>query len=88
VPPKTYRKFFGEKPPRAAKGGVVETGHKFDALNELMPHPIYAWMCWGQVLSPSEEMFSIIFEIIKEAHQAAVLKFNKRTANNSLNRTR
>jgi len=88
MPPKTYRKFFGEKPPRAAKGGVVETGHKFDALNELMPHPIYAWMCWGQVLSPSEEMFSIIFEIIKEAHQAAVLKFNKRTANNSLNRTR
>ena len=80
--PKTYQKLFGERPPRPAKGGIVETGHKFDALNELMPHPIYAWMYWGQILSPSEEMFSSIFDIIDEAHQAAVLKFNKKTVNN------
>lgn len=80
LPPATYRKYFGDKPPRPAKGAIVNTGHKFNALNELMPHPIYAWMNWAQILSPSEEMFSRIFELIEEAHQAAVIKFNKKAA--------
>ena len=86
LPPTTYRELFGAKPPRPTKGGVVKTGHQFDALNELMPHPIYAWMCWAQILSPTEEMFSRLFPIIEEAHEAAVVKFNKKTANNSFNR--
>lgn len=78
LPPSTYRKLFGEKPARPAKGGVVETGHDFGALNELMPHPVYAWMSWVQILSPTEETFANIFSIIEEAHQAAVVKFNKK----------
>ena len=80
---KTYFKLFGQKPPRPPKGGVVETGHEFDQLNELMPHPIYAWMCWAQILSPTSEKFSSVFHIIEEAHQAAVQKFTKKTANNA-----
>ena len=83
--PKTYFKLFGQKPPRPPKGGVVETGHEFDQLNELMPHPIYAWMCWAQILSPTSEKFSGVFPIIEEAHKAAVQKFTKRTANNAFN---
>ncbi len=53
-----------------------------------MPHPIYAWMNWAQILSPSEEMFTSIFELIKEAHQVAVVKFNKKAGNDLLKRTR
>ena len=88
MPPAAYRKLFGAKPLRPAKGGVVETGHKFDSLNELMPHPIYAWMCWAQILSPTKEVFDSAFPLIEEAHQSAVVKFNKKTANDSFNRTR
>lgn len=77
--PRTYSKLFGATPPRPEKGGVVDTGHDFTQINELMPHPVYAWMCWAQILCPTVENFSSIFPIIEEAHQAAVIKFNKRT---------
>ena len=40
----TYGNLFGPKPPRPSKGGVVQTGHDFRQTNNLMPHPIYAWM--------------------------------------------
>ena len=39
-----YEKQFSVKPKRPEKGGIVDTGHDFTKLDELMPHPIYAWM--------------------------------------------
>ncbi|MBM3744093.1 MAG: hypothetical protein FJW46_07400 [Actinobacteria bacterium] len=40
----SYEGLFRPKPPRPAKGGVVDTGHDFTQTNLLVPHPIYAWM--------------------------------------------
>ena len=76
----TYFSLFGEKPKRSVKGGVVSTGHDFTILNELMPHPIYAWMCWAQILSPTTEKFAEILPLIIEAHSAAANKFEQKTA--------
>jgi len=78
--PKTYDRLFGQKPARPGKGGIVATGHDFTKLNELMPHPIYAWMCWAQILSPSRDKFEEIFPWIEEAHQEAVKKIEKKIA--------
>ncbi|MEL6940560.1 MAG: DUF6194 family protein [Cyanobacteria bacterium J06598_1] len=80
LPKKTYVSLFSAKPPRPKKGGIVSTGHDFTRLNELMPHPIYAWMGWVQVLSPTTETFTQILPLIQEAHTAAVEKFKKKTA--------
>ena len=77
----TYEKIFGIKPKRPSKGCIIDTGHDFTALDELMPHPIYGWMSWVQVLSPGESTFANIFPLIAEAHSNAVVKFNKKTAN-------
>ena len=77
--PHTYNALFGQKPSRPAKGCVVCTGHNYAALNELTPHPIYGWMSWAQILSPTEHEFDRIFPLIVEAHSSAVLKFNKKT---------
>ena len=77
--PQRYEALFGKKPPRPAKGSCVQTGHDFTKENELMPHPVYAWMGWAQILSPSKEVFSEIFPFIEEAHGSAVVKFNKKT---------
>lgn len=77
----TYEGLFGNKPKRPAKGGIIDTGHDFTALNELMPHPIYGWMSWVQVLNPSKSTFESIIPLIAEAHSNAVIKFNKKTAN-------
>lgn len=77
----TYAKLFGRKPKRPPKGGIIDTGHDFTVLNELMPHPIYGWMSWVQVLNPSKSTFETLLPLIAEAHSNAVVKFNKKTAN-------
>ena len=77
----TYEKQFGSKPKRPPKGGIVNTGHDFTVLDKLMPHPIYGWMSWVQVLSPSVSTFEALLPLIVEAHSNAVIKFNKKTAN-------
>ncbi|MEL6398838.1 MAG: DUF6194 family protein [Cyanobacteria bacterium J06607_6] len=79
--PKTYIRLFGSKPERPAKGGIVTADYDFTALNELMPHPIYAWMSWAQILCPSDSQFETIFPLIEEAYQRAIKKFEKKTAN-------
>ena len=76
-----YEKEFGEKPKRPRKGGIIDTGHNFAEENILMPHPIYGWMSWVQVLSPQKVTFEKIIPLIADAHSNAVLKFNKKTAN-------
>ncbi len=55
-------------------------GQNFAALNELMPHPIYGWMSWVQVLSPTRDTFDEVLPFLLEAHQSAVKKFNKKIA--------
>lgn len=77
----TYEHLFGNRPKRPPKGGIIDTGHDFTALNELMPHPIYGWMSWVQVLNPSKSTFEGILPLIVEAHANAVVKFNKKAAN-------
>ncbi len=74
----TYLQLFGPKPKRPEKGGVVNLRHDFTALNQLMPHPVYAWMGWAQILSPTREVFAEIFPCIEEAHWSAVRKFNQK----------
>jgi hypothetical protein len=76
----TYLRLFGPKPSRPEKGGIVNTGHDFTRVNALMPHPVYAWMGWAQVLSPTEKGFNDVLPLVEEAFHAAAAKFNKRTA--------
>ncbi|ADU66785.1 hypothetical protein Selin_2065 [Desulfurispirillum indicum S5] len=73
--PEDYRNLFGEKPARPAKGGTVNTGHDFTELGVLMPHPVYAWMGWAQILCPTEEAFAGMISLLEGAHRAAVVKF-------------
>jgi len=83
-----YEAKFGPKPSRPEKGGIIDTGHDFTELDTLMPHPIYGWMSWVQILNPSEPKFIGILPLIKEAHSNAVSKFSKKTANKNIKATR
>ena len=78
VPPETYVRLFGPRPMRPAKGGVVHTGHDFTALDVLSPHPVYAWMGWVQILSPTAASYAKIRPLIEDAHRLAVAKFRVR----------
>ena len=78
ISPETYVQRFGYRPARPAKGGVVNTGHDFAALDVLTPHPVYAWMGWVQILSPTASSYAEIRPLIEEAHRLAVAKFDGR----------
>ena len=74
----TYENLLGPRPQRPDKACIVATGHDFTAVNELMPHPIYAWMSWVQILNPDREKFNELLPLLKESHAKAVIKFNKK----------
>jgi hypothetical protein len=78
ISPTTYESIFGPKPPRPAKGGVVQTGHDFTENNHLMPHPIYAWMNWVQILNPSTKTWESMQDLIEESYQLSKTRFEKR----------
>ena len=74
----SYEALFGPKPPRPAKGGVVKTGHDFTQTDLLMPHPIYAWMHWVQVLNPSQETWNSNQNLIQESYDLSKARFEKK----------
>ena len=44
VSKETYRSLFGPQPSSPPAGSAVGTGHDFTALDQLLPHPVYAPM--------------------------------------------
>lgn len=76
--PAFYEAEFGPRPPRPAKGGIVDTEHDFTALDTLTPHPVYGWMGWVCVLNPTRATLERLESLIAEAHRLAVGKFNQR----------
>jgi hypothetical protein len=75
----TYRSLFGQQPSRPHAGGVVDSGHDFTAIDQLIPHPVYGWMSWVSVLNPSAATFEAVKPLLWGAYRLAVDKFAKRT---------
>ena len=74
----TYQTLFGEIPKRPLAGRIVNTGHDFDKLDEIMPHPVYGWMSWIGVLNPSKTTFSKLKPLIDEGVELAKIKYAKK----------
>jgi hypothetical protein len=82
----TYRSLFGPPPPPGPTG-VVNTGHDFTALDQIMPHPVYAPQAWVCVLNPSEATFQAVRPLLAEAYDVAVGRHaNVRPADESSSR--
>jgi hypothetical protein len=76
----TYRALFGPPPAPPGPSGIVETGHDFRALDQLMPHPVYAPLSWVCVLNPGPETFETVRPLLAEAYDLAVRRQVKRGA--------
>jgi hypothetical protein len=75
----TYVERFGEIPARPPKGGVVALpDYDPTRLGLLMPHPVYAWMCWLQILSPSAGDFDALRPLVAEALDLARNRWRRR----------
>ena len=76
----TYRSLFGPQPPSPPSGGAVATGHDSTALDQIMPHPVYAPQSWVCVLNPSAATFEAVRPLLADAYQLAVSRHAKREA--------
>jgi Family of unknown function (DUF6194) len=79
--PATYARLFGEIPARPPKGGVVDLAdYDPTRLNELMPHPVYAWMRWVQILAPTPAEFDALRPLLNESLELVRARWKRRKA--------
>ena len=79
LPPATYDRLFGELPARPPKGGVVELpDYDPTRLGQLMPHPVYAWMRWVQVLAPTRPRFEGLRPHLDESLELVRARWKRR----------
>lgn len=71
--PESYRERFGPQPAFPRDGGIVDTGHDFKALDQIMPHPVYAAMSWVCVLNPAKTLTTVEI-LLTEAYELDVTK--------------
>jgi hypothetical protein len=77
----SYHSLLGAPPARPGASGIVETSHDFTALDQLMPHPVYANMYWVCVLNPSPATFQrVVQPLLAEAYDLNTRKYAKRIA--------
>jgi hypothetical protein len=79
--PERFAERFGQPPRRPPKGGLVDLGgYDLTRLSELMPHPVYAWMRWVQILSPSRPQYQSLKPLLIESLEVVKAKWTQRTA--------
>jgi len=74
----SFIKLFGNIPSRPSAGNVVEMDYDFSEINKIMPHPIYSWMAWACVISPSRDTFNSLLPLIDEGYQMCLKKYAKK----------
>lgn len=74
----SYQALFGPNPSFPKDAGVVDTGHDFTVLDQLMPHPVYAAMSWVCVLNPSDRTFETLKPLMAEAYELVVRRYTAR----------
>lgn len=67
----TFRSLFGAEK-------VDVSNYDFTALDVIMPHPDYAPQNFICVLSPSEKTFEQVRDLLAEAYDIAVRRYNRR----------
>ena len=79
--PATYAEMFGDVPARPPKGGVVHLPDYDPArLNQLMPHPVYGWMRWVQILAPTPAELEELRPHLDESFVLVRAKWRRRAA--------
>lgn len=77
--PVSFERRFGPRPARPPKGGVIElAGYDPTRLGELMPHPVYGWMAWVQILAPTRAQYESLRPLLSESLELARAKWRRR----------
>lgn len=73
-----YLQLFKEIPKRPLKGKIIEGDFDFSEENVILPHPIYGWMSWISVLTPTDETFEEYLSLIDVSYEKAKENYAKR----------
>ena len=74
-----FEQRFGETPRRPPKGGVVDLArHDVTRLRALTPHPVYAWMRWVQILSPTRDDMAALQPFLEDSLEAVKAKWREK----------
>jgi Family of unknown function (DUF6194) len=71
----TFRSLFG--PPTGTEG-VEPTDYDFAAMNQLMPHPVYAPQSFVCILNPAPELLETIKPLLAEAYSIVAARLARR----------
>ncbi|MEM7302033.1 MAG: DUF6194 family protein [Pseudomonadota bacterium] len=74
----TFVSLFGPPPKRPGKGQIIEGPWDFAMSDQIMPHPVYGWMGWLAVISPTLSTWDQCKALIGDAHERAKATFEKR----------
>ena len=75
----TFARLFGAVPRRPPKGRPVALpGYDLTQLDALTPHPVYAWMSWVQILSPTPTRVASLEPLLAESLQLARERWRRR----------
>jgi hypothetical protein len=79
MPGEAFVARFGPVPARPPKGRAVSLpGWDVTRLDELTPHPVYAWMGWVQILSPSRASFETLQPVLGQSLDLARARWHDR----------
>ncbi len=74
-----YVRRIGRVPPRPPKGSAVDlSGFDPARVGELAPHPVYAWMRWVQILSPTREQYESLKPLLLESLHDVKVRWRRR----------
>jgi len=77
--PGEYVALFGPPPSRPGKGGVIGGDWDFQALDRLTPHPVYGWMRWVAILTPTKSTWEReCIPLLQDAHARASKHLERR----------
>jgi hypothetical protein len=77
--PASFERRFGPHPGRPPKGGVIDLPDYDPArVGRLMPHPVYGWMGWVQVLAPTTRQFASLRPLLLESLEIVRAKWSRR----------
>ncbi len=74
----SFADLFGRPPARPGKGAIIEGPWDFTQLDQITPHPVYGWMSWIAVLSPSEVTWRTCIPLLHDAYERARTLYAKR----------
>lgn len=80
MPAEAFASRFGDLPARPPKGHAVALpGCDVTGLDQLTPHPVYAWMGWVQILSPSRASFDRLAPLLEASLDLARARWHHRS---------